>query len=110
MTLLKGMSGVKSAYLKPDRLPAVMAAIQVMAVSEQYRRPVKQWTYLLSGIKAPKSQSEPEPAPDTDPDSESEPESEPASEPASEADADSFADQWRIVFKEHPEFFRGSPG
>ena len=72
MTLLKGMSGVSSPYLKPDRLAHVLAAIQVMAVSDQYRRHVTDWTYYLSGIKATKSQSQSS-EPDSDPDSDSTP-------------------------------------
>jgi hypothetical protein len=72
MTLLKGMFDVSSPYLKPDRLPDVLAAIQVMAVSDQYRGPLKQWTYFLSGVKPAKSQSQSEPDSDSDPDFESE--------------------------------------
>jgi hypothetical protein len=108
MTLLTGMSGARSPYLKPDRLADVLAAIQVMAVSDQYRRPLKQWTYYLSGKKAPKSQSQPEPDSDFDSDSDSDFESD--SEPASESDAESAVERWRIVFDQHPEFFRLSPG
>jgi hypothetical protein len=92
------MSPVSSPYLKPGRLGEVLAAIQVMAVSDQYRRTLEQWTYYLSGIRAPKSQSEP------DSDFEADSESEPASEP----DAERAAGRWRIVFDEHPEFFRPS--
>ena len=107
MTLLKGMSGVSSPYLKPDRLAQVLAAIQVMAVSDQYRRHVTDWTYYLSGIKATKSQSQSS-EPDSDPDpSTPTPTSSSASGPDAEDDA---AKQWSIVFDEHPEFFRQSPG
>jgi hypothetical protein len=106
MTLPEGLSSVSSSYLKPGRLADVLAAIQVMAVSDQYRRTLEQWTYYLSGIKAPKSQSEP----DSDFESDSDSESEPASEPASEPDANRAAERWRNVFDQHEEFFRRSPG
>ena len=63
------MSPVSSPYLKPGRLADVLAAIQVMAVSDQYRRTLEQWTFYLSALKA--SASEPESESDTESESES---------------------------------------
>jgi hypothetical protein len=71
----------KSPYLKDGRLGDVLAAIQIMGVSDWYRRKLEVWTILLSG--------------DAD----------------QEAHPERFAQRmghWRTVFQEHPEFFRPS--
>lgn len=69
-----------SPYLKKNRLPDVLAAIQVMAVSDYYRQSLERWTYVLSGTK--------------------EDDRSPAFERAKA--------NWKLVFDDHPEFFRPS--
>jgi hypothetical protein len=70
--------GFQSPYLKPGRLGDVLAAIQLMAVSRRYSRPVENWTSLLSGNALN------------------------VANPATEVE------RWRSIFQEHPEFFRQS--
>lgn len=72
----------ESPYLKPGRLADVLAGIQVMAVSEQYRQSLEDWTYYLSGLRMGTSDNSPQ--------------------------ATKAAARWRSVFDDHPEFFRPS--
>jgi hypothetical protein len=72
---------MSSPYLKPGRLGDILAAIQIMGVSERYRRTLDVWTIFLSGNVD--RQTNPE----------------------------KFAEKmkhWQNVFDEHPEFFRPS--
>src|SRR5437870_6400278 len=39
----------KNAYLKPNRLPDVLAGIQIMALYERHRNSTKRWAGILSG-------------------------------------------------------------
>jgi hypothetical protein len=79
-----------SPYLTQGRLAEVVAAIQVMAVSERYRYSVETWSYLLSGTA---QEGVPETNTPLSPD---------------QTNEKIIVERWRAVFTQHPEFFRAS--
>ena len=79
-----------SPYLTQGRLAEVVAAIQVMAVSERYRHSVETWSYFLSGTAQGGVPGTTKPlSPD-------------------QINEKTIIERWRAVFTEHPEFFRAS--
>jgi hypothetical protein len=90
------MASKQSPYLTPDRLGDVLAAIQAMGSNEAFRQTCEDWTRIISGPQARGDLTE---------------------DPIDDQTDDQAVDQpvtkeqtnrWKIVFDEHPEFFRRS--
>jgi hypothetical protein len=99
------MPSDQSAYLKPNRLSDLLAAIQAMGSNENYRRTCEQWVRIISGRETPTE----DPIDDQTDDQTVDKTVDPTDDPTDDQTDDPTDDQtnyWKNVFNDHPEFFR----
>src|SRR5262249_27580455 len=106
------MASKQSPYLEPRRLSDVLAAIQAMASNENFRQTCERWTRIIEGPQAREGPIE-DPINDQSVDQSVDQTDDQSVDQTDDQTVDQTVtkeqtNRWKIVFDEHPEFFRRS--